>query len=70
MAIKTKNEIVILKFENFEILNRFFKKNKYLIINRIIIDVTTINIDDIEKFFVKINEFLIIKIELKKLIFQ
>ena len=66
--IKIKNEIVILKFKNFEILNHFFEKNKYLIINRIIIDVTTININDVKKFFIKINEFLIIKIELKKLI--
>ena len=69
MIIKTKNEIIILKFENFKTLNRFLEKNKYLIINCIIINMTTINVNDIKKFFVKINEFSIIKIELKKLIF-
>ena len=68
ITIKAKNEIMILKFENFKTLNYFFEKNKYLIINRIIINVTTINVNNIKKFFIKINEFLIIKIKLKKLI--
>ena len=69
MTIKTKNEIVILKFENFKILNYLFEKNKYLIINYIIINVIIINTNDIKNFFLKINEFSIIKIKLKKLIF-
>ena len=68
IMIKVENEIVILKLENFKVLNYSFEENKYLIVNYIIIDVIIININNIKKFFIKINEFLIIKIKLKKLI--
>ena len=53
-------------FEHFEILNKFEKQNKYMLTSFFAINITTIFIENFEKFFNKIDKVSLIEKQLKK----
>ena len=70
ILIDKRNEIVMLKLQNFEALNKVFEKNHYFINCYLIIDVTIINVENVKKFFAKINKFFIIKFRFRITMFK
>ena len=57
-------------FKYFNILNQFKKKNIFLLINQLIIDIAIIFINNYEKFFQKMKREFIFAKKFKRKIFK
>ena len=65
MTTKKKNNVMMMWSKHFEQLNRFEKKDRYLLINNLIANITIISTNDYHKFFNKIAKKSIIKKKLR-----
>ena len=65
MIAQNKNQVIFMWFEHFEMLNRFKKKNKYMLASLFAIDIAIISVEDFEKFFIKVDKASLIEKQLK-----
>ena len=70
MIVQNKNQIIFIWFEHFEMLNKFKKKNKYILINFFAINITIIFVENFEKFFIKVDKISLIEKQLKNKFFS